>query len=636
MKSQTFIQTLIQRRGLSGSLKSTDDAVDAETENERALADAPDDALPAVRPPAAAAPRKTTAASIRAQRRFWFQAPRENTVPATRFVLTDAVLTDALAGSAGGEALAVVYSGTARRHPWPSRNGEFVMDGVGVATLANGDVYDGECVLGMFHGSGVMRYANGDVYDGQWADNQRHGYGVLEYTLGRQGSSRACIEATTTAKASATLDVALDATIEMDESLALAPDPPAAAAAAASRPLATYVGLFRLGEKDGLGEETIPGIGFFTGVYHRGLPNGVGRMRCTNGDVHDGVYSDGRLHGLCTVTYASGDVFVATFVRGVVDGPARYTQADTGDCYTEWFDMGVNTVGVLEPGEDVVPPSIDALLSPKRRKTSMGSQPWAALLQQKAASPKAAATATKSRVAAVSLPPQGEADGNGDGETADEYEERRAREAFERRRSSTVKRRVCVVDFVADGAHYEGQWRREASGSNRRGVRHGPGTLRFPSGHVFKGCFENDAAEGEGTVFFAPPPPPSREATGTNDVRAAAVMVMFADAESTALPEAATDEASTDGMSRPFPVEFQGSFHNNLVDGKGTLLFSNGTSLEGFWTRGRRNGVWHAHPAPDRARFRGDVRAGLFEFDVAVPLDYHCRSAADEARAKQD
>ena len=43
-------------------------------------------------------------------------------------------------------------------------------EGQGVATYANGSVYEGEFLDGRVHGQGRLTYPDGYVYDGDWAD----------------------------------------------------------------------------------------------------------------------------------------------------------------------------------------------------------------------------------------------------------------------------------------------------------------------------------------------------------------------------------------------------------------------------------------------------------------------------------
>ncbi|MEM8851811.1 MAG: 2-isopropylmalate synthase, partial [Pseudomonadota bacterium] len=43
------------------------------------------------------------------------------------------------------------------------------IEGEGVATYANGDVYEGSFVAGRRQGPGTMRYATGQVESGEWA-----------------------------------------------------------------------------------------------------------------------------------------------------------------------------------------------------------------------------------------------------------------------------------------------------------------------------------------------------------------------------------------------------------------------------------------------------------------------------------
>ena len=226
-------------------------------------------------------------------KRLGFEA-RQATVPPTRFVVTDC--TDV------SDPTVLVYSGTVRPHPRdrppadgsaPEKPPRLLMDGRGRAECANGDVYEGDVVLGMFEGVGKVVYADGGVYDGQWQAHLRHGYGVCDSADGKT----------------------------------------------------SYMGVWRAGERDGTGDETTP-EGSYAGLWRGGHQHGVGRWRPVNGDVYDGVWAGGKLHGLCTVTYAHGDVLTAHFVEGLLHGSASYTQQSTGDKYGEDFVRGVCVRGV--------------------------------------------------------------------------------------------------------------------------------------------------------------------------------------------------------------------------------------------------------------------------------------------------
>eukprot|EP01065_Artemidia_motanka_P021995 TRINITY_DN26210_c0_g1_i1.p1 TRINITY_DN26210_c0_g1~~TRINITY_DN26210_c0_g1_i1.p1 ORF type:complete len:373 (+),score=132.54 TRINITY_DN26210_c0_g1_i1:49-1167(+) len=128
----------------------------------------------------------------------------------------------------------------------------------------------------------------------------------------------------------------------------------------------------------------------------------------------------------------------------------------------------------------------------------------------------------------------------------------------------------CVVNLEsADGSVYEGEFRRgEGCGDSaedlsevhwshplpgaRDGTAHGKGVLRR-SGRVYKGEFADDVPEGQGVLDY-----PS-------------------DAE-----------ADADGRR---PVRFEGSFHNGLPTGWGTLLLSNGDKREGTWQQEKAEGL---------------------------------------------
>ena len=57
------------------------------------------------------------------------------------------------------------------------------MNGKGVWTYANQDIYDGEWKEGT-KVEGKMKYANGDLYTGSFKYGKMHGKGVFEYATG--------------------------------------------------------------------------------------------------------------------------------------------------------------------------------------------------------------------------------------------------------------------------------------------------------------------------------------------------------------------------------------------------------------------------------------------------------------------
>ena len=49
----------------------------------------------------------------------------------------------------------------------------------------DGETYDGEFYLDVFHGKGIFRYKNGDVYEGDWTGGKRNGFGKLTAADGK-------------------------------------------------------------------------------------------------------------------------------------------------------------------------------------------------------------------------------------------------------------------------------------------------------------------------------------------------------------------------------------------------------------------------------------------------------------------
>ena len=57
--------------------------------------------------------------------------------------------------------------------------------GEGTMIYANGNIYEGSWWNDNMHGDGKMRYANGDIYEGSWWSDNMHGDGKMTYANGR-------------------------------------------------------------------------------------------------------------------------------------------------------------------------------------------------------------------------------------------------------------------------------------------------------------------------------------------------------------------------------------------------------------------------------------------------------------------
>lgn len=55
------------------------------------------------------------------------------------------------------------------------------MQGKGVATFSNGNVYEGDFVKGKIEGEGTLKSSNGDKYIGLWRSEKMHGTGTYFY-----------------------------------------------------------------------------------------------------------------------------------------------------------------------------------------------------------------------------------------------------------------------------------------------------------------------------------------------------------------------------------------------------------------------------------------------------------------------
>jgi hypothetical protein len=54
------------------------------------------------------------------------------------------------------------------------------MEGIGVATYPNGQIYEGKWVGGRREGRGTIRFTNGAVYEGRFKDDYMEGQGTMK------------------------------------------------------------------------------------------------------------------------------------------------------------------------------------------------------------------------------------------------------------------------------------------------------------------------------------------------------------------------------------------------------------------------------------------------------------------------
>lgn len=416
----------------------------------------------------------------------------------TRYYVSAFPMFDSALGRDGG--VVCIYTGYVRRHVWKSRSDELLMDGRGMAEMLDGDVYEGDFVLGMFEGLGVMRFQNGDLYDGQWEANLRHGYGVMEYADGR-----------------------------------------------------SYAGLFKFGEKSGAGADS--GVAdSYVGSYKNGLANGPGQLVNTRtNEVIDGLFKDGKMDGLCTITYPNGDCYVGTFRGGVPHGKGRYVMADTGDEYLEEFDNGRCLVGVLEPSENAV---IATSFSTTCLEQSL-TQAASSLL------------------------------------TKDNWEAETPSLSHRIQQLNVVKRDSrCHERRKATGDEYIGGWLRTEQGTgNRRGLRHGQGTLIIKAtGAVYVGAFVDGMMDGEGRMTFPP-----------------------------------IVEGREDDPNRM--LEYVGGFFKDLFHGKATVLYADGSRKEQFFARGVAHGISHEQVPVEKRSHPNENTSLMYEpsSSKGVAVDYHLR-----------
>ena len=144
-----------------------------------------------------------------------------------------------------------------------------------LATLPNGDRYQGEVTDGVLNGPGIYLWADGDRYEGTFLNALPHGEGTYTWGDGRQ-----------------------------------------------------YVGDFVEGKRQGQGELSWPNGDRFTGSFVDNERQGSGLMRWHTGERYRGQFVAGDMHGQGAYLWPNGNRHVGTFDRDQRYGPGIFLRAD--------------------------------------------------------------------------------------------------------------------------------------------------------------------------------------------------------------------------------------------------------------------------------------------------------------------
>jgi len=259
----------------------------------------------------------------------------------------------------------------------------------GKRTYANYDVYEGEFVDGLRHGSGqMMMFASKDIYTGEFHENLFHGYGV--YTWGPfyddnkkkitskryEGGFK---DGLRHGKGVLILGNGDSYAGEFERNnfhgegiLRLKSDDVFSGSFRVGKPSGKmkidyasgdgYEGELKLGKYHGTGKLVYHGKkGTYEGEWSNGLSHGKGsRMYCNgskyvgeflngeihgngimyyvNGDQYVGELRFGHLHGKGCYAYAFGDRYEGGFMHGAIHGEGKYTFADGGYYIGEYMN----------------------------------------------------------------------------------------------------------------------------------------------------------------------------------------------------------------------------------------------------------------------------------------------------------
>jgi hypothetical protein len=144
-----------------------------------------------------------------------------------------------------------------------------------LATLPNGDRYQGEVTDGVLNGPVVYLWADGDRYEGTFLNALPHGEGTYTWADGRQ-----------------------------------------------------YVGDFLQGKRQGQGELSWPNGDRFAGRFVNNERQGPGEMKWHTGERYLGQFAAGAMHGQGEYIWPNGNRYIGTFVLDQRSGAGIFLWTD--------------------------------------------------------------------------------------------------------------------------------------------------------------------------------------------------------------------------------------------------------------------------------------------------------------------
>lgn len=195
--------------------------------------------------------------------------------------------------------------------------------GTGVATYANGDVYDGQWVHGEWQGHGEVRYAStGGSYAGDFVHGYYHGFGKLLFGTGGGSYTGDFARGQFNGQGTRVYGTSNNGTKRQ------------------------YEGSWEDDEPDGTGALECADY-TLVAQFQRGKAHGRGIQSWTNGDEYEGEFSEGFYHGKGCIKYAGGGEYDGEFVNGKRLGQGKRVFANRDSYVGEWRDDLMHGQGVL-------------------------------------------------------------------------------------------------------------------------------------------------------------------------------------------------------------------------------------------------------------------------------------------------
>lgn len=187
------------------------------------------------------------------------------------------------------------------------------MRGNEMRDVAQKGSYVGEQVSGMKHGRGKYFYPDGATYEGDWLDDRANGKGIFKTKTSTYDG-------------------------EWDEDLKHGKAKETFMEDGGKLPLATYVGHYRMGHKDGQGTLSWADGSIYDGQFVQDSQEGEGTFKWKSKHIYSGQWFENQMNGAGRYDWPEGTFYIGEYKMGLKHGEGTFTSKNGQEMICRWED----------------------------------------------------------------------------------------------------------------------------------------------------------------------------------------------------------------------------------------------------------------------------------------------------------